>query len=149
MIRGSFAAAHENHRNNRLLWMPMIRVSLSDAVNVNAQHIVEYDVSALIDTAADYCVIDRDMIDRHKTFVGRGTGFSLGPTGFSTNEFYSVQVVLNNEVNNVALQMSCPAADLRRTGYLVDLILGMDALRFFELSLLPREGRVTMSWIET
>ena len=86
MITGTFAPANPSVISVPTLWMPMIRVSISDSTDPVVHSIVEENVIALVDTGSDFCRIDSDMINRHPTFKQVGEAQSTSPTGIATQK---------------------------------------------------------------
>ena len=121
----------------------MIRISLSDATHNGTEHIVDNDVLALIDTGSDLCRIDEEMINKY-SFEPVGTTQTVTPTGRGTFKVYLVQIVLDGH----RLILYCPAVPLRRyEGAIYDMLLGMDVIRYFDLTVSRAQSLVTLSWI--
>ncbi len=148
MVTGLFAPANASARTIPTLWMPMVRVSLSDAtdaINDDTEHVVDDDVLALIDTGADLCRIDEHIVEKYP-LKRVGTTETASPTGKAVFKVYLVQIILDGR----RLIMYCPAVPLRRhEGAIYDLLLGMDAIRHFDLSVCRARVSVTLSWIQS
>lgn len=143
MAKGIFAPANASARANPSIWMPMIRVSISDATSNDREHILDDDIVALIDTGADLCRIDETLIAKYKTFQSLGTTTSSSPTGSLTTNVYLVQIIIDGH----RLLMQCPEAPLNRfEGAFYGLLLGMDAIQYFDLSVNRASPLVTLSW---
>jgi hypothetical protein len=145
MATGFFGPANASAREVTTLWMPMIRVSLSNATNNEAEHIVDDDVLALIDTGSDLCRIDDEMVNKYQ-FKPIGTTQTVTPTGRGAFKVYLVQMILDRH----RLMLYCPAVPLRRyEGAIYDILLGMDAIRYFDLTVSRVQSLVTLSWIQS
>jgi hypothetical protein len=145
MATGLFGPANASARETPTLWMPMIRVSLSDTIHNETQHIVDDDVLALIDTGSDLCRIDEEMANKY-SFKTIGITQTVTPTGRGIFKVYLVQMILDGH----SLLLYCPAVPLRRyEGAIYDMLLGMDVIRYFDLTVSREQSLVTLSWIQS
>jgi hypothetical protein len=142
VITGTFGPSNPSLTAYPTLWMPMIKVSLSDSSDPGLRHIIEENVIALIDTGSDFCRIDQAMINRHPGFKQVGEGKSTGATGSEVEKIYNLQII----IENLSFQMLCFEAPLRSGGNSFDLLFGMDAIRFFDLSVVRSRQMVTLTW---
>jgi hypothetical protein len=79
MVRGLFEPVNRTHVDKPGLWLPMIRVSLSDSVDPTIAHIIDENVLAIVDTGSTGCCIDQNYVNKHGTF--RDTGRRVTTTG--------------------------------------------------------------------
>jgi predicted aspartyl protease len=123
---------------------PIDAVSISDSVDPKAVHIVESGLVALIDTGADFCCIDKKLADKYPSLVVfRDHQAQHGATGQSDSKIYNLQIIFGG----VRLQMYASTAALRSDGMLCDLLLGMEAIRLFDLNINRAEGLVRLIWV--
>jgi hypothetical protein len=145
MIKGTFAPVRKNHIGRTNLWLPVIRVSLSDSVDPNIQNIIDDSVLAIVDTGSTNCCIDTGYIATHSTFRAIGVPQQVtGATGTIMSGIYSVQIIVDGHV----LQMECPSIPLHSDDNPCHLLFGMDAIRFFDLSLHRYPQMITLTWIQ-
>jgi hypothetical protein len=145
IITGTFAPCTPSAASTPHLWMPMLQgVSISDATDQNIQNIIDKDLVALIDTGSDYCRIDQSLASKYPSLKQVGEMDSIGATGPGKEKLYELQIIFGT----VRFQAICATAILRSGGSLFDLLIGMDAIRFFELSVVRARHQVTMTWID-
>jgi hypothetical protein len=146
MATGVFAPVNRMHINQTNVWLPVIRVSLSDSDDPNITHIVDDDVLAIIDTGSTCCCIDEKYIATHKTFIDTGRRTPMtGATGKKDDApIYWVQIVVDGHT----LQMPCPSIPLHSDDNPCDLLFGMDAIRYFDFSLHRYPQKITLTWIQ-
>jgi hypothetical protein len=146
MITGYYGSINSSAANARELWGPMIKFSLSNSLDPNQTHIVETDLTALIDTGSDLSRIDSDLAERHGLhMVGQQPSISGGMS--SIVNVYALQVLLDDQPKRSVLQLLCPAVRLRGSGGPYDLLFGMDAIRFFDLSVNRSRELVSLIWV--
>jgi hypothetical protein len=123
------------------LWGPMIRFSLSKSTRPAETEIVERDLVALIDTGSDLCRVDTALATKYN-LIERGTMPAVGSGVQSIVQTYSLQVILEDQTK---LQLTCPSVRLREVGAPFDFLFGMDAIRFFDLSIARSRQAVSLS----
>jgi predicted aspartyl protease len=141
---GYFGPASAN-AGDQTLWMPMIRFSLSNAVLPEDEHIVAQDLVALIDTGSDYCRIDERIAETHNLYRTRNLIRARNDGKEYLNQTFLCQVILQDLTK---LHLICAAFKLRGDGGAAfDFLLGMDAIRQFDLSVIRSEERVTLRYL--
>jgi hypothetical protein len=125
------------------LWMPMVRVSLSDSIDLNVQNVVNDDIVALVDTGSDYCRIDVEFVKKYPNLKQLGEMKAASPTGTAIEKMYAAQIIIDGH----PVPTICLSAPLREVGNQFDLLLGMDVIRHFELSVIRSHPLVTLSWV--
>jgi hypothetical protein len=146
VINDIFAPCTTAAASTPQLWMPMIQgVSVSDSTDPNRPNIIENNLVALIDTGSDYCRIDANLAAKHSSLTQIGTMNALGATGPGAEKIFSLQIIFGQ----VRFQSACATAVLRSGGSLFDLLLGMDAIRFFDLNIVRSRHLVTLSMTDS
>ena len=144
MLAGFFASVTWVNAENPSVWGPMIKFSLSDATSLESENIVARDLVALIDTGSDYCRIDQAIVASHSlSVIGEARSKSVGQE--TIVKTYNCQIILGEDIK---LQLMCGSTVLRESGAAFDLILGMDAIRFFELTVNRSAPLVTLRRLE-
>jgi hypothetical protein len=144
MLSGRFAATNPSMANDSDYWQPIVRVSLSNSTDVNSTNIVKSDAIALIDTGSTLCIIDEDILQGNNfSFIKETATQSAG--GLHKTRLYSAQFVTGE---GSPLQLNCLSVPIRKMGNSFDVILGMDLIRFFELSVVRRRDQVTLLRIQ-
>jgi hypothetical protein len=144
MIVGYFAPIIPGHENQFPQFLaPFIKIAVSDSDNLNNIHIVENKLSALIDTGAELCRIDSGLIEKHK-FISKGQVESNNAGVISNISLYVVQIVMED---STVLQLTCASSPLRSSGQSVDFLFGMDAIRFFALTVAKSRQEVTLQYL--
>lgn len=144
MLTGFFASVTWMNVESPIVWGPMIKFSLSNATSLNTENIIARDLVALIDTGSDYCRIDDRIVAEHDfRVIGEARSKSVGQE--TIVKTYNCQVILSDDIK---LQLMCGSTVLRASGASFDLILGMDAIRFFELTVNRSVPLVTLRRLE-
>jgi hypothetical protein len=145
MVKGLFEPVRGDHRDKLNLWLPMIKVSLSDSIDPNTSNVIDENVLAIVDTGSCSCCIDQTYAARRNTFYDTGQRVPItGATGTTNVPVYNLQIIVEGHI----LQMYCPSIPLRSADNPCDLLFGMDAIRFFELSANRSHNLLTLSWIQ-
>jgi hypothetical protein len=144
MTQATFGPINRQHINQSNFWLPIIRVAISDSDDPNVQRIIDDEVLAIVDTGSTCCCIDEKYAAKHNTLKVIGHSPTTGATGTVMSPIYSAQIIVDGH----ALQMQCAAIPLHSDDNPCDLLFGMDAIRFFDLSLHRYPQRVTLTWIE-
>jgi hypothetical protein len=117
----------------------MIKVSLGDATG-DKPNIVQ-DAVALVDTGSDFCRIDDDIVGANRfTQVGEITSKHENVT--FTRKTYIVQIIIDGH----CLPLICAGFPIHSSGSVFDVLLGMDAIRLFDLSVNRSQHRVSLTW---
>ena len=141
MLTGFFGPQLQNADPS--LWSPMIKVALSDSVDPNHQHVVASDLTALIDTGSDYCRIDEDVATRFGLQIEKYVpAFLAGEQ--SKNAIYHGQLVFEDAT---WMQVFFGSGTFRKNGLLFDLLVGMDVIRFYELTVARKSQAVSLRWV--
>jgi predicted aspartyl protease len=127
------------------LFQPLIdAVSISDSVDPKVANVVESGLVALIDTGSDLCCIDKKLAEKYPSLVVfKDHQAQHGATGQGDSKIYNLQIIFGS----VWLQMYASTAALRSDGMLCDLLLGMQAIRFFDLNINRADGLVRLIWV--
>jgi hypothetical protein len=145
VVTGYFGPINSTAAHASELWGPMIRFSLSNATHPSQCNIVETDLTALIDTGSDLSRIDDGLAVKHNLHqLGQMSAVSGGLS--STVNLYSLQITLSDLPRSHLLQLQCPSVQLRSSGAPYDFLLGMDAVRFFELLVVRSRQIVNLRW---
>jgi hypothetical protein len=119
--------------------------SLSDSTDPNIAHIVDDSVLAIVDTGSTGCCIDQSYVMKRATFKDTGQRVpTTGSTGSIIAPVYNLQIIVDEHT----LQMDCIAIPLRSADNPCDLLFGMDAIRFFDLSVSRQRNWISLSWIQ-
>jgi predicted aspartyl protease len=141
---GYFGPASANG-GDETLWMPMIKFSLSRAILPEDEHIVARDLVALIDTGSDLCRIDEQVAEKHNLYRTRSLVKARNEGRDYTNETFLCQIIFDDFTK---LHLICAAFKLRgEGGAAFDFLLGMDAIRHFDLSVVRSEEKVTLRYL--
>jgi hypothetical protein len=140
MVSGFFGAITLGGASVFEYQAPMIWFSLSKTIPPDAVNIVESGLIALIDTGADMCSIDSALVKKHKLILGpKIPTIAAGvQKAFHTCE---VRIILED---GQPLQLMCRSVALRASSSQFDFLFGMDAIRFFCLSVTKSLGEVTL-----
>lgn len=144
MANGFFGPMHDDKQNHPDLWTPYIRLTLTDEAGAT----LEDDVVALIDTGADVCYIDNELakktglvpVDRLKAFTGTGSKESL---------LFKCVFLIKDQPKDNRLVMATVGADLASNGMNHRILLGMEALRHFDLRISRSKQAIEMTWVTT
>jgi len=139
VVSGLFEPDNQSAVNTPSIWKPMIKVSLGDGPG-DTPNIVR-DAVALVDTGSDFCRIDDDIIGSHP-FRQVGEMTSKHENVTFTRKTYIVQIIIDGH----CLPLICSAFPIHSSGSVFDVLLGMDAIRLFDLSLNRSQHRVTLTW---
>jgi hypothetical protein len=143
MVKGLFEPVNRSHVDKMNFWLPIVRVSLSDSIDPGIAHIVDENVLAIVDTGSTGCCIDQNYVAK-RTFRDTGQRVpTTGSTGTILAPVYNLQIIVDGHT----LQMQCIAIPLRSDDNPCDLLFGMDAIRFFDLSVNRQRNVINLSWI--
>jgi predicted aspartyl protease len=128
---------------SRDVWGPMLKVSLSDSTVPTIVNIIATDLLALVDTGADVCYIDTSLATQHN-MQSRNTLSAISSGGSTNASVYIGQIILEGRTN---LQMAMVGIDLRARGFRHRFLIGMEALRYFEMTMRRQSGSFSLLWV--
>jgi predicted aspartyl protease len=117
---------------------PMIKVSLADSDG----NTILTNADALIDTGSDACCVDIDFAEAHHLKIVNPNGQSSGATGDAPAKTYSVQIFIDGRW----VTAECVSLSFQQRHFQFDLIVGMNLLSYFELSVNHSRGEISLSW---
>ena len=120
---------------------PMIKVSLAHSDG----NVILTNGDALIDTGSDACCIDVDFAEAHRLKVVNPDAQSSGATGDTPHtKTYAVQIFIDGRWVTV----ECVSLSFQQRRFQFDLIVGMNLLSSFELSVNHSRGMISVSWAQ-
>jgi hypothetical protein len=142
MANGYFAPMRDDKKDIPAYWVPYIRLTLADA---DTGATLENDVVALIDTGSEACWIDHQLIKKYG-LVQQGSIPAYTPTGATTNGVYRCHFIIPDLPRNKSIVMLTIGGDFSASGMNHRMLLGLDALRFFDFRLLRNPDIVELKW---
>jgi hypothetical protein len=140
MITIYFHAIREQPSKDR--WAPMVTVSLSVPSKAAGEPIVVPNVVAMIDTGSDSCRIDDDLASQYSIpVIGRSTSYSMG-NPIEVN-VYRCSIIFDRSAQ---LQADLGGAQFQQQKNHFSLLLGMQALQFFDFSMSSAEQKAVLHW---
>ena len=140
MVSGFFGPISRGGASEPAFQGPMLRISLSDTLPPEPLNIIEPDLIALIDTGSDICGIDSALVKKHG-LITRGKTPAISTAGQTSVEMCEVRIILQD---GQALRMVCRVVSIREVSAEFDFLFGMDAIRFFRLSVAKPLNEVTL-----
>ena len=118
----------------------MIKVSLANSDG----DVILTNADALIDTGSDACCIDKKFAEAHALKVVNDHAQSSGAIGDTPTKTYSVQIFIDGRWVTV----ECVSLSFQQRHFQFDLIIGMNLLSSFELSVNHSRGMISVSWVQ-
>ncbi len=125
-------------------WAPMLKVGLSNSVYPNPIKVLAADILAVIDTGADACYIDSTLAEQHN-LEEVGSLYTHGGGHARLAKAYRALILLDG---NIQLDMIMPSQDFQTAQVPHRFLIGMEALRCFDLSICRAQGRVRLEWVD-
>jgi Aspartyl protease len=144
MANGFFGPMRADKQNTPEVWNPFIRLTLTDTGGI----ILANDVLALIDTGSDVCYIDNELAKKSGLLPKGSTTTSTG-TGSKENPVYACVFLIKDRPTNAVLRMATPGMDLSSNGLNHRILLGMEALRNFDLRISQSQQLVELNWAKS
>jgi hypothetical protein len=144
MANGFFGPMRADKQNAPEVWNPFIRLTLTDTGGI----ILANDVLALIDTGSDVCYIDNELAKKSGLLPKGSTTTSTG-TGSKENPVYACVFLIKDRPTNAVLRMATPGMDLSSNGMNHRILLGMEALRNFDLRISQSQQLVELNWAKS
>jgi hypothetical protein len=144
MANGFFGPMRADKQNAPEVWNPFIRLTLTDTGGI----ILANDVLALIDTGSDVCYIDNELAKKSGLLPKGSTMTSTG-TGSKENPVYGCVFLIKDRPTNAILRMATPGMDLASNGLNHRILLGMEALRNFDLRISQSQQLVELNWAKS
>jgi predicted aspartyl protease len=119
---------------------PMIKVSLANSYG----NVILTNADALIDTGSESCCIDIKFAEDHALKVVNDHAQSSGATGDAPTKTYSLQIFIDGRWVTV----ECVGLSFQQRHFQFDLIIGMNLLSYFELSINHSRGMISLSWVQ-
>jgi hypothetical protein len=118
---------------------PMITLSISDLQS----NVIKDGATALVDTGSETTSIDEKLVS---TLIVIKNNFEVrGAGGTIKTKTYGVGLSIDGHPRGV----ECAALSFRDSGYHFDLIIGMDLLHSFDLSINHSRRWISLSWVQT
>ena len=119
----------------------MLKIDFSDSLDPSIYHVVARDIIAAIDTGAEFCVIDIGLATTFglKKFESLKTHTAIGNAELFA---YRGQIIVDSLYK---MQVRFVGADL--SGAVHQIVLGMDALRWFDIRISKKTGTVLLQWV--
>jgi len=143
MIYGTFRPMFHGTDTLPGCWCPMVEVSFSDSRYPALPNVVATNLTALIDTGADFCRIDTELAKRTR-LTAHNKLPSISAGGTNIVDVFRGQIILGD---GTILDVDLCEAPLRSAGCQYDFLLGMEALRFFDLTISRKENRITLQFV--
>jgi hypothetical protein len=144
MANGFFGPMRADKQNAPEVWNPFIRLTLTDTGGI----ILANDVLALIDTGSDVCYIDNELAKK-SGLLPKGSSTTSTGTGSKENPVYACVFLIKDRPTNAVLRMATPGMDLSSNGMNHRILLGMEALRNFDLRISQSQQLVELNWAKS
>jgi predicted aspartyl protease len=118
---------------------PSVNVSLADLDG----NTILTNGNALIDTGSDACCIGIKFAKDHSLKIVNPHSKSVGATGEADTETYNVQIFIDGRW----ITVECVTLDFEQRHFQFDLIIGMNLLSHFELSVNSSRRLISLSWV--
>lgn len=137
-INGYFAPKKANDAEP--VWSPMINLGIAAFSQRNDTPLLQSSLIALLDTGADACHIDSGLVTKYQLPV-YANGKNTTVNGTSDSFIYRLDLVLGD-----ASRIHTPVfgSPLRSQGFQFDVLIGMVAISYFELTVDRTKSQVTL-----
>jgi|ERR1043165_7102366 predicted aspartyl protease len=147
-IRGRFVAASTDNPKPEF-HLPVVRIALADDPKYKPggpldPRSIKTDLTALVDTGADGCVIDKAIAE--SLGLKRLPSREISRTGIKAETTIYDGLLVLMDINYV-LAGELPAVPLRDNGLAFDAILGMDLLRRFDVRISRKDDIVSLRYL--
>jgi Aspartyl protease len=111
--------------------------------------VIESDLTALLDTGSDKCVVDSALAEKHKlSDIGKAKSQTMTGTEYWSNYVLFVSLYDNDINKEIRVRLVCASTNIRLRGQPFDLILGMEFIRHFDLEIARSRGVVSLQVVQ-